>query len=267
MTALAAGGVVIFFEIIQVRGLYFTPHPLKPDFGRLNPAKGLKRLFSMKMLKETLKSILKMSVYTLCASFVIFGSVRALAPVTGDAAHLVDALRRAGLRLAMVFALLALAFTILDQVLSRQEFRKQMRMSRSEVNREHKDREGDPRMKQKRKRLHSEFIKQTKGVDHLPGSDLLIVNPQHFAVALRYDPQTMAAPVLTAKGRNRFALLLKQEAFRLSIPILEDPPLARALFRATEPGQAIPSSRYHDVAAKYRILHTHRNRNGSGRTQ
>ena len=247
--------VVIFFEIIQVRGLYFTPHPLKPDFNRLNPAKGLKRLFSMKMLKDTLKSIFKMLVYTLCAYFVIFGSVAALAPATGDAAHLIDSMHKAGLRLAMAFALLALVFTLLDQVISRQEFRKQMRMSRSEVNREHKDREGDPRIKQKRKNLHSEFVKQTQGVGNLPGSDMLIVNPQHFAVALRYDPATMTAPTITAKGRNRFALLLKQEAFRRSIPVLEDPPLARSLFRSADPGQTISTSHFHEVAAKYKILH------------
>lgn len=246
--------VVIFLEILQLRGLIFTAQPLKPDFNRLNPATGFKRLFSMRMLKETLKTVLKSAVYAVGGWFVVKDAIARFAIAANDGDRLAGALAGAGLRLIFVFIAIAIGFVILDQILVRGEFLKQMRMSRREVTREAKDREGDPRIKQKRKQLHAEFAKQSKGIGGLPGSDLVVVNPEHFAVALRYDPEQMAAPEVSAKGRNRFALALKQEAFRLGIPILERPPLARALFRACQAGKPVPPSTYEEVAELYIAL-------------
>ncbi|HWU96433.1 MAG TPA: EscU/YscU/HrcU family type III secretion system export apparatus switch protein [Sphingomonas sp.] len=246
--------VVIFLEILQLRGLIFTAQPLKPDFSRLNPATGFKRLFSMRMLKETLKTVLKSAVYAIAAWFVVQDAIARFAIAASNGDRLAGALAGAGLRLLFVFIAIAIGFVILDQILVRGEFLKQMRMSRREVTREAKDREGDPRIKQKRKQLHAEFVKQSKGLGALPGSDLIVVNPEHFAVALRYDPETMLAPEVSTKGRNRFALALKQEAFRLGIPILERPPLARALFRACKPGNPVPTTTYEEVAELYIAL-------------
>lgn len=245
---------VAVLEIFQVGGVKFAPHPLKPDFKRLDPGKGLKRIVSAQMMKQTLKNIIKLCVYTAAAGIVLVGAVTQFSGVMNSARDLASAQQTAGFRLLFTFLALALAFALIDQIVSRQEFRKQMRMSRSELTREHKEREGEPRMKQKRKKLHAEFSKQTQGLGNLKGSDMLIVNPEHFAVALRYDAATMAAPEVTAKGRNRFALLLKTEAFRQGIPTLADPPLARALFKNTEPGQAIPGNLYEAVAGKYVLL-------------
>lgn len=246
--------VVIFLEILQLRGLIFTAQPLKPDFNRLNPAQGFKRLFSMRMLKETLKTVLKSAVYAVAAWFVVKDAIARFSIAASNGDRLASALAGAGLRLLFVFIAIAIGFVILDQILVRGEFLKQMRMSRREVTRETKDREGDPRIKQKRKQLHAEFVKQSKGLGALPGSDLVVVNPEHFAVALRYDPETMLAPEVSTKGRNRFAVALKQEAFRLGIPILERPPLARALFRACKPGNPVPSTTYEEVAELYIAL-------------
>ena len=209
--------VVVFFEIVQVRGIVFTGQPLKPDFSRLNPAKGLKRLFSMRMLKETLKNVVKMAVYLTAAYLVVRHSFDTRASGIGDAMTLMEVLRADGLRMLFVFLLLALVFAALDQALARQEFSKQMRMSRSELMREFKEREGEPRKKQKRRQLHAEFAKQMRALGDLRGSDMLIVNPQHYAVRLAYAASTMAAPRVTAKGRNHFALLLKRRAALLSI--------------------------------------------------
>ncbi|MBO9714814.1 EscU/YscU/HrcU family type III secretion system export apparatus switch protein [Sphingomonas sp.] len=247
-------GVVIFLEILQLRGLIFTAQPLKPDFSRLNPAKGIKRLFSMRMLKETLKTIAKAAVYATAAWLVLHDATSRYAPIAADGERLASAMGAAGLRLILVFAAIALGFVILDQLLVRGEFLKQMRMSRREVTREAKDREGDPRIKQKRKQLHAEFAKQSKGLGALPGSDLLVVNPEHYAVALRYDPETMTAPTISAKGRNNFALALRAEAARLGVPVLRRPELARALFRGGEPGREIPTHHYEAVAALYIAL-------------
>ena len=243
--------VVIALEILQLRGLVFSAHPLKPDFSRINPGKGLKRLFSMKMLKDALKNIVKMAIYTTAAVLVILNSINLFDQTLTDGGRVVDAMFASAVRLMIVFTAIALVFAAIDQIITRQEFRKQMRMSRSELKREFKDREGEPRQKQKRKELHAEFLKQTKGLGNLPGSDVLLVNPQHLAVALSYKPGEMLAPTVTAKGRNRFAAMLKAEARRLNIPIIQDKPLARAIFKRTAPGSTIRSEHYQGVARVY----------------
>lgn len=243
--------VVIFLEILQLRGLIFTAKPLKPDFTRLNPATGFKRVFSMRMLKETLKTLLKTAVYVGATWWIIQDSIVRYGVIASEGERLSGAMLGAGLKLIFVFIAIAVAFVILDQVLVRGEFTKQMKMSRREVTREAKDREGDPRIKQKRKQLHAEFVKQSAGAGNLPGSDLLIVNPEHFAVALRYDSERMRAPSVSAKGRNRFALALKDEAHRLGIPIITRPPLARALYRASSVDAEIPPDQYEAVAELY----------------
>ncbi|MFS2319183.1 flagellar biosynthesis protein FlhB [Maricaulis sp. D1M11] len=243
--------VVIVFEVIQIRGIVFSTRPLKPEFSRLNPGKGIKRLFSFRMLKETLKNVVKMAAYTLAALLVISLAVQTWAENMGHAGQLVQAIRESSFRLLFVFIVLAAFFTVLDQIIARAEFRKEMRMSKSELKREIKDREGDPRIKQKRKQLHQEFAKQQQSLGELPGSDVLLVNPQHYAVALAYDPAQMSAPLIRAKGRNQFAQTLKRSAIIHGVPIIENPPLARAIFRHGEIGQPIRSKEFKQVAEVY----------------
>ena len=247
---------VTLVQLIQLRGPIFTTHPLKPDFSKINPGKGLKRIFSMRTLKEAGKNIIKMSIYIGATYLLIMYCLRIYAPTLVNADSLISALHGGGLRLLFMYTFLALFFTAIDQIIVRKEFTKQMRMSRSEVDREYKDREGEPRMKQKRKQLHAEYIKQTQGAGNLPGSDVLIVNPEHYAVALIYNAETMEAPEVSAKGRNKFALDLKKRAFELSIPIISQPPLARALFKNSETGQEVPQQYYQNIADIY--LHLQR---------
>ena len=253
--------VVLLLEIIQVRGIVVSTQPLKPDFGRLNPAKGLKRLFSIRMLKDALKNIAKLIAYVCSAFFVIQKAFLDAEPGINDTSSLMDAIYATSMRLLFVFALIALIFAAIDQIIARREFLKQMRMSRSELTREVKDREGEPRIKRRRKQLHAELSKQTKSLGSLKGSDLLIVNPEHFAVALSYDSKTMNAPRVTAKGRNNFALLLKSRARLLSIPIFELPLLARALYRKCDTGAEVPQEDYRAVVDVYLNLSRSKRRN------
>lgn len=243
--------LVILLELIQLRGLVFSTHPLKPDFSRLNPAKGLKRLFSLRLLKETAKNVVKLAVYGTATFLTVTHGIDRLAEVAGDTARLPALLLSIGLRLLLTYIAIAVGFAALDQLLVRRDFAKQMRMSRREVTREARDREGDPRIRQKRKKLHTEFVRQSEGLDKLPGSDMVIVNPEHFAVALRYDAQAMDAPQVSAKGRNRFALALRDRAMALGIPVIRNPPLARALFHAATAGHAIPPDQFGAVAQLY----------------
>lgn len=241
--------IVIVLELIQLRGFLLTFQPLKPDWSRLNPAKGLKRLFSMRMLKETLKSIVKFALYTVATWLVVRWAVATYAEVAGEGDRLAGTLESAGLRLTFSFLLVAVAIAALDQLLVRGEFTKQMRMSRREVTRESREREGEPRIKQRRKQLHKEMASQGRG--SLEGADMLIVNPEHYAVALRYDEDRMLAPEIAAKGRNALALRLRENAQRRGIPVVVRPPLARALFRACQIGSSVPSDSYETVAELY----------------
>lgn len=247
-TILALVGLL---EVIQLRGFTFSTHPLKPDFSRINPAKGLKRLFSMRLLKEAFKSVLKMSAYTLVTVLAVRAAMTGTATSITDAGSLAQAMYAAGMRLLWVFVAAAFFFAVLDQILARGEFRKQMRMSRREVTKESKEREGDPRLKRKRKQLHAEFVQRSAGLGALPGSDMLVVNPEHVAVALAYDRSGGNAPVVRAKGRNLHALLLKRRAFRLGMPIFESPALARALYADSEPGREIGEHHFRAVAELY----------------
>lgn len=243
--------VVLLLELIQLRGFIFSAHPLKPDFTRLNPAQGLKRLFSIRLLKETLKTLLKAAVYGVALWLIVADAIDRFAIASSEGERLAGVLAAAGMRLALVFIGIAVCFAILDQILVRGEFLKQMRMSHREVTREHKEREGDPRIRQKRKQLHKEYASQSQGTGNLPGSDMLVVNPEHFAVALRYDSDAMAAPTVSAKGRNQLALALKAEAARLGIPVLRRPELARELYRRCASGREIPPASYEAVAELY----------------
>ncbi|KQM61732.1 MULTISPECIES: EscU/YscU/HrcU family type III secretion system export apparatus switch protein [unclassified Sphingomonas] len=243
--------LVVLLELVQLRGLVFSTHPLKPDFSRLNPAKGLKRLFSLRLLKETGKSVAKLAVYGTATFLTVTHGIGRFAEVAGDTARLPSLLLSTGLRLLLTYIAIAVGFALLDQLLVRRDFAKQMRMSRREVTREARDREGDPRIKQKRKKLHTDFVRQSEGLEKLPGSDMVIVNPEHFAVALRYDAAGMDAPQVSAKGRNRFALALRERAVALGIPVIRNPPLARALFHGATAGHAIPSDHYGAVAQLY----------------
>ena len=145
---LVLGGIIavvlIFLELVQLRGFIFTTAPLKPDFTRLNPAKGLKRIFSLRMVKETLKNVIKMAVYAAAAWWLITGAVGRFGDAMPDAVSLAKAMDGAGQRLLFTFIGIAFVFMVIDQVIVRGEFMKQMRMSRRELTRENREREGNP---------------------------------------------------------------------------------------------------------------------------
>ena len=211
----------------------------------------MRRLFSIRLLKEAFKSILKFAVYSAIAILATRFAVRAAGFEATSAGQLADLAWRSALKLLTLFTAAALVFAAIDQIIARREFAKQMRMSRSELTREFKEREGEPRIKAKRKQLHGEFLKQTEGLGRLAGSDLVLVNPEHFAVALAYDEARMSAPNVRAKARNQLALAMRREAARLSIPVIPDPILARALFFSTDTGREIAPGDYRAVALHY----------------
>lgn len=241
---------VLLFEFLQT-GVVFSAQPLKPDFNRLNPAKGLKRIFSKRMLLETLKNVLKFAVYAVVAWLAGRRAVEAYVANVGDAAGLAQAMFGAGLTLIAWFVLAALCFAVLDQLIVRREFGRNMRMSRRELRREVKDREGEPRQKQKRKQLHAEFVNASKSLRAVKGADVVVANPTHYAVALSYDAGTMAAPAVVSRGAGDLARRIRVLAFRHNVVVVEDKALARALYRRSALDAPIPEPFYGEVAALY----------------
>ena len=241
-------------EIVQNRGLVFSAEPLKPDFTRLNPAKGLKRLFSLRLLKELGKNLVKLALYGGGA----FLFIRSVAEEAGHSAR--DGRQLAGVivdsagRLLLLFVFLAAAIALLDQLLARREFARQMRMSRREVTREHREREGEPRQKQKRRQILAEIIKQAAAAANVKGADVLIVNPVHYAVALRYRPEEGDAPIVQARGRNLWAQRMRERADREGIVIVRNPALARALYKQGQVGRPIGQDQFVAVADIYIAL-------------
>ena len=222
--------VVLLFELVQT-GVIFTTQPLKPDFSRINPAQGFKRIFSWQMMLNAAKNIFKLVMYGVVAWLTIKDSFLEFAPTIVDGRTLAIALGQASARLLLYFLGVGLCFAAIDQLLVRRAFAKQMRMSRRDVRRESRDREGDPRMKQRRKGLHGEFVRNSKSLRNMPSADMLIVNPVHYAVGLKYDGDKMAAPLVVAQGVHSFALRLKKMAMVYGVPVIEDPELARNLYK------------------------------------
>jgi len=148
----------------------------------------------------------------------------------------------------------AVLFAAIDQIIARWQFIKKMRMDRRELRQEAKEREGEPRMKQKRKQLHREFAKASHSMRGLKGADVLITNPQHIALALSYQPGVAQAPKVVSMGLNQVAQRLKRLAFLYGIPIVENRTLARELYRKSVLGGPIPEHCYKPVADIYNAL-------------
>lgn len=244
-------GVALVTDFLQV-GPVFSAHPLKPDFTRLDPAKGLKRIFSWRALIEAAKGVLKLSAYGAVVWLVARRLFTVDMPGITDAGSAAKTLGSAVMRLlASVFAV-ALVFAVLDQLLARRQFDKQMRMSRREVRREAREREGEPRLKQRRRQVLREFMQASRSVGAVRAADIVIVNPIHYAVALRYRGRSMAAPKLVSKGRDHLAQRIKRAAFVYNVPVIEDRALARSLFRDAALDTEIPAQYFADVATIYR---------------
>jgi flagellar biosynthetic protein FlhB len=244
--------VVLVFELIQV-GPVFSTEPLRPDFSRLSPAKGLKRLFTVRLLIETVKNVFKMAVYVTLTALLIHYVQAQLAGTIVDAKGLAEAMKSMAFRLLLLALAAAALFAVIDQFIARRDFTQRMRMSRREVRREARDREGDPRMKRKRKQLHAEFAKLSQSVRGIKGADVLITNPVHYAVALRYDNKTMTAPTVVSQGSHRFAQRLKGLAFIYGVVIVQNPELARALYRLPL-GSQVPDALFKPIADIYLAL-------------
>jgi flagellar biosynthetic protein FlhB len=230
-------------------GPVFSFEPLKPDFSRINPAAGLKRLFSTRLLFEAAKNLLKLALF----GYALYAILLDLMPLAvGLAQTHPGAYPRLGLEavgaLMLKLGLVMLAVALLDVGYVRREFAKKMMMSRREMRDEMKRREGDPKVKSRIRELQREMRKRSQALKRVPEADVLITNPTHVAVALRYRREELPAPQVIAKGAGELAARMKRLARRHGVPVVEDRPLARRLFLRGALDAPIPQAEYPRVA-------------------
>jgi flagellar biosynthetic protein FlhB len=228
-------------------GPVFSFHSIKPDFSKLSLIKGFKRQFSLKQFVEFLKGILKMVVVGSIGYMVIapnFDSLPLLIQTETGAAfdHLYE------LALLLMGGVLGAAAVLAaaDLMYQRYEFTKQQRMSRRDIKDEHKQSEGDPMVKARLRSIRMEKARQ-RMMAAVPDADVVVTNPTHFAVALKYSESDMEAPVVVAKGADFIAQRIREVAQENDVPIVENPPLARTLF-LVDLDQAIPEATFKAVA-------------------
>ena len=232
---------------------------LRVDWSRLSPRAGVSRLFGRKGLAEFAKSLVKILVATVIAGAVVKNVVMGLSgggyrDVRDTGVEAVRALEK----IAVAVSLMTLCFAIGDFVLSRLEWRKKLRMSRQEVVDERKQAEGDPLVRTRMRSLALDRARR-RMLNEVSRATMVIANPTHYAVALRYvRDEASAAPVVVAKGQELLALKIRGEAEQQQIPIIEQPELARALYRSVEVGQLIPPEFYKAVAEIINFLATRR---------
>lgn len=229
-------------------GFQFTPALLTLHWDRLSPATGWSRLFSLSTTVRALTSLLKVVIVAALAYWVIKGRVIQIAYL-GETA-LKDALARIwdlAMRLALAIAGGLALVGVLDYGYQRFRLERSLRMSRQELKEELKREEGDPQIKGRVRRLQREMA-QRRMMREVPKATVVVTNPTHLAVALRYARETMASPRLVAKGSGLVADRIVAEARRHQVPIVQRPPLAQALYRTVKLGQEIPAELYYVVA-------------------
>ena len=239
----------VLVGLLQSGGLIFSTTPLKPDFTRLNPVQGLKKLFSVRLLYEAAKNSLKL----LALAGVAYLALHALLPnalqllgLPGKALlfRLTDSM---GGLMAKLCAVL-FAFMLVDLLFSRWDFMRNLRMSRREVEDEHKNREGDPRIRNRQREIRLQFLKAARAVRKVPEAQVVITNPTHVAIALKYEHGVTPAPLVVAKGAGVLARQIRRAANRAGVPIVHSPRLARALYKEVPQDGYVPEAWYPPVA-------------------
>lgn len=239
--------IAVICDIVQVKWKP-TTKPLKPKFSKLNPVKGFGRIFSPNSLVELLKSVLKLVII----GYVVYsylkdrlGQIFILYDITlNQAIGLIGEITiNLGIRIAMVYMVIA----FLDFAYQKWKFHQDMKMTKQEVKDEYKNQEGDPQVKSKQKQRMRE-ASMRRMMSQLPEADVVITNPTHYAVAIKYDPEKYDAPYVLAKGEDYLAQRIKDVAKEHEIEIVENKPLARMLYANVEVGGLIPPELYQAVA-------------------
>ncbi|HEY9078928.1 flagellar biosynthesis protein FlhB [Magnetovibrio sp.] len=240
--------ILAFVANVAQTGFLMAPSKLVPSLDKISIIKGVKRMFSLRSVIEFLKGLFKLTVMAfVCFSMTLPWMTDLPVMADHDIMDVLDRIYFVSLSIAAGAVMVMFVVAVLDFSYQKFEFTKSMRMSRQEVKDEHKDTEGDPHVKARIRKIRTERAQQ-RMMANVPNADVVITNPTHFAVALEYKMENMQAPKLVAKGVDSLALKIREVAEENEVPIVENPPLARALYAAVELDEEIPVEHYQAVA-------------------
>ncbi|HVM86198.1 MAG TPA: flagellar biosynthesis protein FlhB [Candidatus Binatia bacterium] len=229
-------------------GLILSGEQLTPDLEKISPLAGLKRIFSLRSVSEFLKGLIKLGIVGSIAFVILMPSVGDLHKLIGmEMVQLLDAIRQLADRLLMAVLACMVVITLADVIYQRYEYIKGLRMSRQELKDEARESEGDPLVKGRLRQLRMERARK-RMMAEVPKADVVVTNPTHYAVALKYDQVEMSSPKVVAKGIDKVAQRIREVAAEAGVPVVENPPLARGLYAAVEIDQEITPEFYKAVA-------------------
>lgn len=231
------------------RKLVFAVENIKPKLSKISPLSGFGRLFGMKAIVEFIKNLLKVVVVGIICTMVLM-PYRAELPELLHSANqgtMLEYTQAISIKVLTAICIFLFLLGIVDYLYQRFTILKSLRMSKHELKEEYKQQEGDPHVKQRLKQIRRERA-QKRMMANVPKADVIITNPTHYAIALRYDAAKMQAPVLLAKGADEVAARIREKAGEHKIPIVRNPPLARVLYDTTEIDDEIPIEHYEAVA-------------------
>jgi len=244
LTLMAAG---VVSNLMQV-GFIFSGEPIQPKLSKVSPLKGLKNLFSFRTVAELLKSVIKIAVVGVIAYLTIHGEALDVLPLMeASVGQIMMYIGRVSFKILFATCWVLIVLALLDYLYQHWEHGRSLRMSKQELKDEYKNTEGDPLIKSRIRRLQREMAMR-RMMTKIPTADVVITNPTHLAVALRYDQAQMAAPVVVAKGANLIAQRIKDIARENGVAVVENKPLAQVLYRMVDVMEAIPDNLYQAVA-------------------
>jgi len=244
---IAISVAAFLINVVQV-GFMITPKVLEIKFDKINPVNGLKNLFSLKSFGELIKSFLKAIIMTYVLWIFIKHNIPKWQTLTQQSENVIFLVLLNDVFRIVVYILIFIIFmAILDYLFQRYTFEKSIRMTKQEVKDEYKQMEGDPKVKQKIRSMQMEIARR-RMMEEVKKADVVITNPTHYAVALRYDATKMNAPKVVAKGINLIAQKIKEIAKENDIPIVERPELAQELYKKVPLDKEIPEELYRAVA-------------------
>ena len=245
MLAILAAGVSA--HIAQF-GVLFTTETLTPKLSRLSPISGAKRLLSLRSLVELAKSVLKVVAIGAAAYFLIRSELQLMPElILGSVVDIMSFTGRVAFKISLGACVTLIVLAALDYAYQRWEYEKNLRMTKQEVKDEYKQTEGDPKVKARIRSIQLDVARR-RMMEAVPEADVVITNPTHLAVALRFDASKMSAPCVVAKGAGHIAERIKTIANQHHVPIVENKPLARTLLSSVDIGDSIPVELYKAVA-------------------
>ncbi|MHA1600559.1 MAG: flagellar biosynthesis protein FlhB [Alphaproteobacteria bacterium] len=240
--------MLALFSGLSQNGLLISFESIKPKLEKLSLQKGLKRLFSTRSVVDFLKGVAKISIVAAVVIVLLWPEWRILPNLTSfEARELLDLMQALAMRVLIGVLAVMTIIAALDFLYQKQQHNKELRMSRQDVKEEFKQTEGDPMIKARLRQIRTERARK-RMMAAVPEADVVVTNPTHFAVALKYDPDRMQAPVLVAKGADLVAQRIREVAKENDVPIVENPPLSRALFNGVDLDQEVPAEHYKAVA-------------------